>query len=447
MARYKGIDKFYYKIWKHLNKKFCEKNLSSAQSNPSVPLEQRILNELVALRKYIILKDICPEIINEISPKISFPEGELGNENFLKYFRYLDENKTPSAYSFLWHWLSDIAVDINNTKIKYQSSSFSADEYRKNIAHYAQDDCPACIKNNVGYLSNILCYGDPFQDGDEFCNDVIGSKNFANYTPLGYMWLCNFFLIKNKQEYAKKCFDMYVKKVGTKGINEWLAVADFAYQNGMKQFSLESAVFNEIIKSTVEDLLSKRLKNRTVALVGNGPQERGKNLKDIIDAHDIVIRMNTYDLNPDYVKDYGKKCNIWYQYTGLSDQEWKKEKDNPDFYFIGNSPYSSLYPKHLVNMYANELSKGTKIQAVKLSEISELHKKSGLYCPSGGLLMIYLIKKANSEFSIDDCFGFSFKENKENLSWKHAQGEGYFMPHHSLELERPVIYNILSEGK
>ena len=443
MSNYRGIEKLYYKLWKHFGKKLGINAIVSRDAS----MDNRILNELVALRKYIVLKDICPEIINAIAPKISFPEGEMGDETFLKYFRYLDEKKTPSPYSFLWYWLSDAAVDINKTKILYQSNQFSPDEYQKNIFYYAQDDCPAAIKNNVGYLPIILCYGDPFDNGEDFCNKIINSRSITSYPPYACAQLCSFFIYKKQMEKAQKALDMYVKKVGKKGIDEWLAVADFAYKNGMKEFSLESAVFNEIIKTSEDDLFSQRLKRKTIALVGNGPQENGKEHKDIIDAHDIVIRMNTYNLLPDYTKDYGEKCDIWYQYTGLSDQEWKKKKGNPDFYFIGNSPYSFQYPKQLTNMYANELSKGTRIQAVKPSDINNLYKLTGLFSHSGGLLMTYLIKKANPAFSMNDCFGFSFKEDVENLSWTHAQGGGVFMPHHSLGLERPIIRNILSGGK
>lgn len=443
MTKYKGIEKIYYKLWKHLGKKLGE----SSAIPQDISIDKKILNEIVALRKYIVLKDICPDIINTIAPKISFPKEEIGDETFLKYFRYLDEKKTPSPYSFLWCWLSDVAVDINNTKVAYQSNQFSPQEYRKNIDYYAQEDSAASIKNNAGYITFLSYYGDPFGDGMDFCNKVIKSQNFSNYPLHMYLFLASFFIYKNQLESAQKALDMYIKKVGKKGIDGWLAVADFAYKNGMKEFSLESAVFNEIIKASEEDLFSQRLKGKTIALVGNGPQENGKGHKDIIDAHDIVIRMNTYNLLPDYTKDYGKKCNIWYQYTGISDQEWKKEKDNPDFYFIGNAPYSFRYPRNLINMYANELSKGIKIQAVKPSDIHDLYKLTGLFSHSGGLLMTYLIKKANPDFSMDDCFGFSFKEDGEKLSWTHAQDGGYFMPFHSLELERPIIRDILSKGK
>lgn len=445
----KGINKIYYKLWKHFGKKIglVSPPPPLPAALPTVSLERQILNEIIALRKYLILRDICPEIINAITPKISYPSNETGNETFLTYFRYLDKKKTPSPYAFLWNWLPSVAVDVNATLMKYQSAQFSPEEYRSNINRYATEDLPASIKNNIGYLGKILYLGDAFGDGEEFCSNIIHSNNFEKYTPYGYMLLCNFFLYKNQLENAKKSLDMYVKKMGRRGIDEWLAVANFAYQNGMKEFSLQRAVFNEIINTTKEDLFSQKIQGRTVALIGNGPQELGRNQKKVIDSHEIVIRMNAYDLTPGYVKDYGEKCDIWYQYLGLTDREWKKIKGAPRLYFIGQSPYSARYPRQLVNRYANELSKGIKIQTVKLSDLSQIYKMTRIYNISGGLLMTYLIKKGNPKFSADDCFGFSFKENKENLSWTHTDGEMFFMTHHSLEQERPVIRELLSRER
>ena len=437
----KGINKIYYKLWKHFGKKIglVSPPPPLPDALPSVNLEEKILNEIIALRKYLILRDVCPELINAISPRISIPNNEIGKETFLKFFRWRNNNKKISSYNFLWHWLPNVAVDVNNTLISYQADHPSVEEYGRNVGLYANDDIPASIKNNIKYMEVILCHGDPFDNGEEFFSQVINSKNLKNYPPHGYMLLCNFFLYKNRLKEAKK-------SQGRVGLDEWLAVANFAYQNGMKEFSLSSAVFNEIIKTTEEDLFSQKIKDKTVALIGNGPQEAGQNKKDIIDSHEIVIRMNSYDLQQDYVKDYGEKCDIWYQYTGLTDQEWKKRKGHPSLYFIGNSPFSFRYPRELIKRYANELSKGIKIQAVKLSDLFELNKMTKIHSMSGGLLMVYLTKKTNPKFSVNDCFGFSFKEDKENLSWSHVKGN-VFRPVHSLDMERPVIRNIFIQGE
>ncbi len=434
----KGINKIYYKLWKHFGKKIGR--------IPVPSLEKTIFDEIIMLRKYLVLRDICPEIIHAIAPKIPFPDNEIAEGEFLKYFRYLDKSKSPSAYEFLWHWLPDVAVDVNSAAAVYQSD-FSLAEYKKNIDRYAGEDIPACIKNNIGYLWKMLFSGDPLEDGERFCSTIIHSKNFENYPPIGYVLLCNFFLYKNQFEGAQKAFDMYVKKTGGGGLEGWWAVADFAYKNGRKEYAQQSAVFNEIIRTTKENLFSQKINGRSVALIGNGPQEIGQNKKEEIDAHDVVIRMNAYELTPSYVKDYGEKCNIWYQYTGLADSEWEREKGHPDFYFIGNSPYSIDYPKHFIERYTHALNKGIKIQTVELSDLAQIYKRTKIHSISGGLLMIYLVKKANSRFFADDCFGFSFKENKEELPWLHVDGGGEFMPFHSLEMERLVIWDILSRER
>jgi len=56
--------------------------------------------------------------------------------------------------------------------------------------------------------------------------------------------------------------------------------------------------------------LARLVAGRRVALVGNGPQEIGKNVGAEIDAHDVVIRINNYDLSG-RERDYGRRTDVW----------------------------------------------------------------------------------------------------------------------------------------
>ena len=52
------------------------------------------------------------------------------------------------------------------------------------------------------------------------------------------------------------------------------------------------------------------IKGKTVAVVGNGPQQIGKNTGAEIDSADIVVRFNTFDLTK-HTDDYGTRTDVW----------------------------------------------------------------------------------------------------------------------------------------
>jgi hypothetical protein len=55
---------------------------------------------------------------------------------------------------------------------------------------------------------------------------------------------------------------------------------------------------------------AKYVNGKTVAVVGNGPQQIGKNTGAEIDSADIVVRFNTFDLT-NHTDDYGTRTDVW----------------------------------------------------------------------------------------------------------------------------------------
>ncbi|MBR4624100.1 MAG: glycosyltransferase family 29 protein [Alphaproteobacteria bacterium] len=54
----------------------------------------------------------------------------------------------------------------------------------------------------------------------------------------------------------------------------------------------------------------KYIKGKTIAVVGNGPQQLGKHTGAEIDSADIVVRFNTFELDG-YTDNYGTRTDIW----------------------------------------------------------------------------------------------------------------------------------------
>ena len=214
------------------------------------------------------------------------------------------------------------------------------------------------------------------------------------------------------------------------------------YLDGMKEFSKESYVFQNIYNNTKKNLLCEYISNSKVALVGNAPHVDNGGYRKKIDSYPTVIRMNSYNLSEDYIKKFGSKTTIWYRWNGEKKEEKDLNKGNPKLSFLGCSPYTFLYESYLVDRYKDELNHGHIITAIKPQEHQEICKNLDMLYPSGGLILIYLIKKYNSKFSADDCYGFSFKQ--DNCSeWKHFNNYTEKMPVHNLLLEKEKICTLL----
>ena len=110
-------------------------------------------------------------------------------------------------------------------------------------------------------------------------------------------------------------------------------------------------------------------------------------------------------------------------------------------YFYADPFYSFLVNQK--NLYAS--CKISQIDMISLWRA--VYNDTGIYCPSNGLNLIYLIKKINPYFSADDCFGFSFKEKNlsENPQWTHYAGETLSNMPHDLNKEQKAILKILGE--
>ncbi len=119
-----------------------------------------------------------------------------------------------------------------------------------------------------------------------------------------YLIYINSLIKLNKNEKAKKELITYSEKYGTEDFNNFLTIINFIYQS--KMFDDDK----NLLKIFNEKDFEEYIKGKTIAIVGNGPQEIGTNHGEEIDSHDIVIRFNFFK-NDKYKKDYGVKTNLW----------------------------------------------------------------------------------------------------------------------------------------
>ena len=125
-------------------------------------------------------------------------------------------------------------------------------------------------------------------------------------------WIC-FLMLRGENEKAKNIFLEKKNIFKNEEIASWMPVSYLAYENNIK--SNEIYISSEVFKrfrdqKNIINEFENYLKDKSVAIVGNGPYEIGTAHGEEIDNHDIVIRFNRFIINDNFKKDYGSKLNV-----------------------------------------------------------------------------------------------------------------------------------------
>lgn len=149
----------------------------------------------------------------------------------------------------------------------------------------------------------------------------------------------------------------------------------------------------------------KLLEGKTVAVVGNGPSERGKGLGREIDAHDVVIRFNNYRTHG-YEDDYGRKTDVWMK-GGASDVRYKI----PDRKIKAVLYTDDIVDDGLLSRFSRypeiELKRGLVVDYLDKEERKPLIDALGAMPSSGAFLASRLLRIRNVTV---DFYGFAFLE-------------------------------------
>ncbi len=251
----------------------------------------------------------------------------------------------------------------------------------------------------------------------------------------------SYLLYKKDYEKADKLLKAYVKKFGIKRLYILAPVANFAYKKGYrnKKIEIASKIFEQFERGVNENLFEKYIKNKNVAIVGNGPQELNTNNGKKIDNYEEVVRCNSFDLdkNEEHKADYGKRTTVWIKGTYSSKNFFKDvnvhiTRCNLYILPLYNKIYE--YPKYI---------DGKRIFTWIPNEIYlEIKEKYNIYFPSTGFLVLYWIKKINEQITRDNCYGFSFKNDDPSLPYHYfdtsIEGLG-----HPFNREREILKEML----
>lgn len=270
-------------------------------------------------------------------------------------------------------------------------------------------------------------------------------------TANGNLWLIYLSSLLEHKRYtqAKKILTKYIRKNGYKNLSRYLPVADFAYENGVKTYLVQRShiIFEELQRNNKSDFLARYFKNKTVAIVGNGPSETGKNKGVEIDNHDIVVRFNNYNIS-DYTQDYGEKTNVWVKCSSDDIVHTVKNKELEIVIYEPDYMHHPLIDGYARAMY-DEISK-YKVFYFDFQDHIELRNKLDIF-PSTGLVAIEKILKFDCKKI--DLYGFNFLQDKGDNYATH-----YFCDrpdsealarssHHSFDVEYKYLKNKFLKNK
>ena len=203
---------------------------------------------------------------------------------------------------------------------------------------------------------------------------------------------------------------------GLKEVDIFISVSYWFHKHNFTNPQIEKSakIYEKILKTKEDNVFYNLIKDKKVAVVGNGPCELDKNKGEEIDLHDIVIRFNEFHTKG-YEKDYGTKCDVWANY--FSNNNFLKYNERPDckLYLWTNDSFFFNKPVYAENAYSCIDKTWDVISNMRRYAWDEL---GFCYDPTSGFVVIMQIYKLLGNFDNVDFYGFKFLEN-ENTETKH----------------------------
>jgi hypothetical protein len=275
--------------------------------------------------------------------------------------------------------------------------------------------------------------------------DTYSSLSFSNnidtwYLSNGLLRYISYLLLRRESEMAEIVFKDNLSRFTNDEIAAWLPVAYLAHKNGIEDEDIlfSSKLFEKFNAQNSREILAEYIKGKTMAIVGNGPQEIGTGKGAEIDSHDVVIRCNeAWKYLNDFSHDYGKKISI------LSNDGFSDKFINPytTMYVFPTSMYFHFISKNVRQCI--QMNPDAKIINLDISLYSEIRSLYNMHRSSSGLKIVYFFKKnlMHNIFS-SDIYGFALNSGKVIEGKDYCTPEFYDPGQNDLNLELTVLRDI-----
>ena len=250
----------------------------------------------------------------------------------------------------------------------------------------------------------------------------------------------------NQEQNALKVLQNYVNEFGYIHIEKFIPLAWLANKYNITSANIKlSAELFELFENKKNWL--DYIKDKKIAIVGNGANLIGKNMGNEIDKHEVVIRFNQFKTTG-FENDCGKKTNMWVTHTTLKEEN-----------FINNFDYIILNYKYWNNIIEPERLKnivGTNKNIGFIDFDSKKHTKNLLmndfYEPTTGCALICKLLENLKDFDNIDFYGFGFLDKKfkpldhyyQKVSKRHQQKAEIM---HSFSKECSFLKDLVSKNK
>ena len=397
---------------------------------------QTVDNKISQLYKMVVLKEVAPDLLNHFKTDL-FPIDDSTYEAYKTNLIYNPEmmsirNKFAVEQEALISSLSHVENDVPYEKRCQSFEKLLSFNTSNKSTIYMQAIFNAFRQRDLD-LVRSLC-------------ERMEQEPDAWQTMQNHSWLCYICLalLQKQEDKAVELLKKYVNHFRYLHIANYLPVAALTEKLGITDEKIvkSAVIFHAFDKAEKDKTFEKMIKGKRVAIVGNGPQELGTGNGKKIDSYDVVIRFNGgTKAGKEYAKDYGTKTTILARYQGapFPSSSFPLLGHAEDIYFI------FFWDKTLDDLY-DYVQKGNKITFFShKNEVFQLR----INTPTTGIQYLWWVKHINPDFSMDDCYGFSFKDKEV----KGKNPQDYYNPNenrsrepHDLKKEKKVILNLLKKG-
>jgi len=253
-------------------------------------------------------------------------------------------------------------------------------------------------------------------------------------------WIC-FLMLRGEYEKAETIFLNNKEYFQDEDIASWIPVAHLAYKNNIQteDIYVSAMLFKRFIdQSKIIDDFNKYLINKSIAIVGNGPYEKGTSHGDEIDNHDIVIRFNNFIVSDLYKKDYGSKFNI-ISNNGLL-TEIPQRHTTAEFIVFPTSMYFHYISKVTRKfIYDNP---DMKMVFFNMDSFKFFQNKYNCHRPTTGIRFIYYLIN-NLNIKKIDIYGFSINKVENSEYFNNSFDKTY--SNEDLQHEHEIYKDLLKD--
>jgi tetratricopeptide (TPR) repeat protein len=178
-----------------------------------------------------------------------------------------------------------------------------------------------------------------------------------------------------------------------------------------------------------------------IAVVGNGPSERGLGRGPQIDDHDVVIRFNRASTDPTYWADYGRKTTFLVRLVRWLERPLPAGADDAMPVLLSADPHTFRDWSSAISSPLRNPIRPLRRSSIYSSLIEILGRR-----PSSGLFVLsYLSALRDGTLEGCSCYAFSFLDQLLDNRTSHYFDSSQPNPHNWLA-ERAVYQALLSSG-